>query len=225
MNLSIKRIISLFFIVAGIGAVYYFNLSQYMNLNWIHEHKNYLLCMVNEYYWYSVLVYICFYIIATACALPGTFIMTMLGGYLFNVFPGVLYINIGATLGAAAAFLAARYLVGVWVQRTYQTQLRAVNQQIKEYGNYYFLLARLIVVLPFFLVNLVSGLTRVPLSTFMWTTAVGIIPATLVYAYAGRQLMYIHSPYDLFTWQVILAFILFTLLLLVPLLVRSIRSR
>lgn len=225
MNISTKRIISLLLVVAGIGAVYYFNLTQYMSLDWIHAHKNYLLCMVNEYYWYSVLVYIGFYVIATACALPGTFIMTMLGGYLFNVFPGVVYINVGATLGATAAFLAARYLVGVWVQRTYQMQLRAVNQQIKEYGNYYFLLARLIVVLPFFLVNLVSGLTRVPLSTFMWTTAVGIIPATIVYAYAGRQLMYIHSPHDLFTWPVILAFILFTLLLLIPLLVRSIRSR
>lgn len=225
MNLSSKRSISLLLLFAGICAVWYFNLTQYISLDWIKAHHKYLLCMVNQEYWYSVLVYICFYIIATAFALPGTFIITMLGGYLFNVFPGVLYINIGATLGAVVAFLAARYLVGVWVQRKYHVQLRAVNQQIKEDGTYYFLLSRLIVVLPFFLVNMVAGLTRVPLSTFMWTTAVGIIPATIVYAYAGRQLMYISGPQDLFTWPVILAFLLLTLLFLLPMLLRGKRNR
>lgn len=220
MNIFKKRLITLLILIAGIYALWYFNLTQYMSLDWIQAHRDYLLCMVHEHYVLSVLAYIGFYIVATVFALPGTFIITMLGGFLFNVFPGILYINIGATLGATGAFLAARYVVGVWVQRNYQQQLYKINKQIKEYGYYYFLLSRLIIVLPFFLVNLAAGLTRVPVKTFMWTTSMGIIPASTVYAYAGRHLMHITSARDLLTWQTILAFVLLTLLFLLPVLMR-----
>ncbi len=218
MSLLQKRLILLAALLLSIGAIWYFDVTQYLNLDWIHAHRNYLVYMVNKHYWYSVLVYIGFYILVTALAVPGAVVITLLGGYLFNVFPGVLYINIAATLGATLAFLGARYLVGVWVQRKYQAQLRTINQEVKEHGNRYFLIARLMVIFPFFLVNVVGGLTRVPLSTFMWTTSLGILPASITFAYAGRQLMSINSLEDIFMWPVMLALVLLGLLLLIPLL-------
>lgn len=221
MSLLQKRLILLVAILVGIGAIWYFDLMQYLNLDWIHAHRTYLVYMVNNHYWYSVFVYMCFYILITALAVPGAVVITLVGGYLFNVFPGVLFINIAATLGATLAFLAARYLVGVWVQRKYQTQLRAINQEIKDHGNYYFLIARLMVIFPFFLVNLVGGLTRVPVSTFMWTTSLGILPASIVFAYVGRQLMSINSLEDVFMWPVMLALVLLGLLLFMPFILRG----
>ncbi|MGE4257941.1 MAG: TVP38/TMEM64 family protein [Candidatus Babeliales bacterium] len=194
---------------------------KYLNLEWVQTHQGYLLALVRDHYWYTVFCYIALYILAVALALPGAFIITMLGGYLFNVFPGVIYINIGATLGATIAFIAARYLVGMWVQRTYQVQLRAINQAIKENGFYYLLFARLAAIFPFFLVNLLAGLTRVKLSTFIWTTSLGIIPGSLVFAYAGKQLMYIRSASDILSFPIILAFFLLSLLVLIPVLIKK----
>lgn len=104
MSLLQKRLILLAALLLSIGAIWYFDVTQYLNLDWIHAHRNYLVYMVNKHYWYSVLVYIGFYILVTALAVPGAVVITLLGGYLFNVFPGVLYINIAATLGATLAF-------------------------------------------------------------------------------------------------------------------------
>lgn len=221
MNIKNKRILTLLLLTIGIFTIWHFNLTQYISLEWVKTNRDYLLEMVDTHYWASVATYIAFYILATTFALPATFILTMAGGFLFKVFPGVFYINIGATLGATGAFLASRYLVGTWVQQKYSKQLAVVNKQIELYGYYYFLISRLILVLPFFIVNLLAGLTNVPLATFMWTTSVGIIPATIVYAYTGRELMHITSRYDLLSWRMILAFALLALLLIVPLLLRK----
>lgn len=224
MKKSVQRAIILGLVSICFGAIYYFDLIQYISLEWIKTHHAYLCRMVHEQYLKSVLTYIAFYILATACALPGTFILTMLGGYLFNVVPGIIYINIGATLGATGAFLASRYVIGDWVQRKYHKQLISINNYIKEHGIFCFILLRLILVLPFFIVNLLSGLTSVSLFTFMWTTSVGILPSTLIFSYMGRQLMHINSVRDLLTWPIILAFTVLTLLFLIPLLFKQFKK-
>lgn len=218
MNARNKRIITLLLVAAGFFTIWYFNLTQYMSLDWIKTNREYLRAMVHEHYWYAVAAYITFYIVATTFALPATFVVTIAGGFLFNVFPGVFFVNIGATLGAVGAFLASRYVVGTWVQQRYAQQLKNINQKINEFGSYYLIVSRLIVVLPFFLVNLLAGLTNVSIATFMWTTSLGILPATLVYTFMGRELMHITSRQDLMSWRMILAFILLAALLIVPLL-------
>ncbi len=84
------------------------------------------------------------------------------------------------------AFLFARYLLGQLLQDKYQLQLDRFNREMEASGSRYLLTLRLIPIFPFFLINFLSGLTRVPLKTFAWTTALGIIPGTIIFAYAGQ---------------------------------------
>ena len=179
-----------------------------------------LLITVEEHYWYSVLVYIAFYIITTAFAVPATFVVTMAGGYLFDIIPGIFYVNIGATVGAACAFLASRYLIGSWVQERYKEKLAKLNHEIHQYGVYYLLMTRLILVLPFFMVNLLAGLTRITVGQFMWTTSLGIIPASIAFTYAGKHIMHIRTVHDILSLPVIVAFFLLGCLMLLPVIFR-----
>jgi len=94
-----------------------------------------------------------------------------------------------------------------------------------ENGYHYLLTLRFIPLFPFFLVNILAGLTRVPLATFAWTTVVGILPGSFVYIYTGRQLGIIEKPGDIFSWPMILAFVLLGLLVLSPVLIRKLMKK
>jgi uncharacterized membrane protein YdjX (TVP38/TMEM64 family) len=150
-----------------------------------------------------------------ALSIPGAVIFSLAAGFLFG-FWGVLYVNIGATIGAIIAFLVARYLIGDWLQKRYANRLASFNREIEENGYNYLLMLRLIPVFPFFLVNIFAGITRIPLLTYAWTTIVGIAPASFVFIYAGCQLGNIDKPGDILTWQILLVFVLFGLLALIP---------
>ena len=149
----------------------------------------------------------------------------MAGGYLFGTFPAIVYVNIGATGGAVLAFLAARYLLGARLQERYRDRLANFNDEMERNGTRYFLTLRLIPVFPFFVVNFLAGLTRVPLGTFSWTTSLGIIPGTAVFAYAGHQLEHVRSISDIFTGKVLFAFLILAAFTLAPAIIDRFRRR
>ena len=144
---------------------------------------------------------------------------------LFHTFPGVIYATFGATIGSVLAFLLSRYILGNWLQARYEVQFRQFNRELKQYGYLYLMTARLIPVFPFFLVNYVCGLTRLPLRTFTWATAAGIFPACLVYTFTGSQIGSISSPNDLVSPRLLLSFILLAALALLPMLSKRLRAR
>jgi uncharacterized membrane protein YdjX (TVP38/TMEM64 family) len=187
--------------------------------------KDSLLAFVRDNAVKSILIYIFVYIAAIALNLPGGAVLTIAGGFLFGTLPTVVYVNIGATSGAVLAFLSARYLLGSQLQESYSVQLAKFNGEMERNGIRYLLTLRLIPVFPFFLVNFLSGLTRVPLSSFTWTTAVGIIPGSAVFAYAGHQLETVHSVGDIFTANVLAAFLLLGLFTLAPAIIGRLRKR
>ena len=150
-----------------------------------------------------------------ALSIPGATILTLAAGFLFGFF-GIIYVNIGATIGAILAFLVARYLLGNWLQKRYGERFVSFNKEIAENGYNYLLTLRFIPLFPFFLVNIFAGITRIPLMTYVWTTMVGIAPASFVYIYAGRQLGAIDKPGDILSGQIMLAFVLLGLLALSP---------
>jgi len=133
-------------------------------------------------------------------------------------------VNVGATTGATLAFLTARYLLRDWVERKFGDRLEPIQAGFAKNAFSYLLTLRLIPIFPFFLVNLVSGLTRVNLGAYVVATALGIIPGTFVYAYAGRQLGTINSLKEIASPNVLLAFTLLGLLALVPVLYRRITA-
>lgn len=179
---------------------------------------------VQDHYLLSVAIFSTAYILITALSIPGATIMTLAGGFLYGAVLTTVYVNIAATAGAALAFLAARYLLGEWLQAKYRGQLRTFNEEISRNGSRYLLMLRLAPIFPFFLINILSGFTTVRLKTFIWTTMVGIIPGTAVYAYAGQQIGSIDSPEDVLSGPTLSAFTILALFALLPVMIQRMKT-
>lgn len=217
-------------IIIGIGIVILFffiramGWHQYFSLESIKSNKEMLLQSVQAHYAIAVVTFIIVYILSVSLSLPGATVLTLSGGFLFGAILGVIYVNIGATIGATVIFILARYLIGSKLQNKYQDKLNTFNAELKEKGYLYMLTLRLIPLFPFFLINILAGLTNLPLRTFIWTTAVGIFPGSLVYTFAGKQLGTIHSLKDIFTPQIFAAFTLLGLLALLPIFISHVKK-
>lgn len=208
----------------AIGAFFYFDLAQYLSLQNLKGNRDRLLAYTDAHYETAVLLFIGVYCAQTALSLPGAAALTLVGGFLFGSVVGTLYINVAATAGATLAFLAARYLLKDWVERKFGNRLEPIQQGFVRNAFGYLMTLRLIPVFPFFLVNLVSGLTRINVGTYIAATAIGILPGSFVYAYAGRQLGTINSLREIASPPVLLAFTLLGLLALTPILYRKFKG-
>lgn len=210
------KIVVALILAAVLGAFFYFDLGPYLSLDALKANRDTLLAFTEAHYGRAVGLYILVYIAQTAFSLPGGALMTLAGGFLFGPVWATVYVNIGATIGATLAFLAARYLLGDWVERKFGDRLASVQEGFKRNAFSYLLTLRLIPLFPFFLVNLVSGLTRVSLGTYIIATSIGILPGSFVYAFAGRQLGSINALREIASPNVLLAFTLLGVLALVP---------
>jgi uncharacterized membrane protein YdjX (TVP38/TMEM64 family) len=218
---ALKRIGLLIAFIAVIAALRLSGVGKQLTLENIQSHAADLRTFCNAHYLESVLVYIVVYILVTGFSLPGALVLTLAGGYLYSTLPAAVYVNIGATAGACISFLFARYIAGTWLQQKYADKLDRFNADIERNGPSYLLTLRLAPVFPFFLVNIFAGLTPVYLTTFAWTTSLGILPGSLVYAYAGRQLGTIHDIHSIFTGRILAAFALLAAIALLPTLIRK----
>ena len=209
--------ISIILVLAGaIGTFFYFDLGQYLSLAALKENRDSLLAFTDANFTAAVGIFIVAYVVVAGLALPGAVILTLAGGFLFGAGWATVLVNIGATAGATLAFVAARYLLRDTVEQKFGKWLGPFQEGFAKNGFSYLLTLRLIPLFPFFVVNLVSGLTRVNVGTYVAATALGIIPGSFVYAYAGRQLGTINSLKEIASPNVIGAFILLGLLALVP---------
>jgi uncharacterized membrane protein YdjX (TVP38/TMEM64 family) len=213
---SIGKFAILGLLAAAVFAFFYFDLKQYLSLDALKNNRDALLAYTETHYALSVAVFIGLYALQTAFSLPGAAIFTLAGGFLFGSFVGTFFVNIAATTGATLAFLAARYLLRDWVERQFGNRLAPIQDGFAKNAFSYLMTLRLIPIFPFFIVNLVSGLTRVKVGTYVLATALGIIPGSFVYANAGRQLGSINSLGEIASPRVLGAFALLGLLSLVP---------
>lgn len=225
MKKKIKKIIlgilllSLFFIVRYTG------IGSYINLASLKQHKAALHVFVSHNYLLSVLLFIASYMTAAALSFPMVSLFTLAGGAFFGTLLGALYTNIGATLGASIAFLLYRYVLGSWIQERYKDRLVQFNQEVKKNGVWYLIMIRLIAVIPFFIANALASVAPISFFTFAWTTSLGIIPASLVYSFAGDQLDDIESMRDIMSLDVLLAFLLLALLAFIPVVIKHARGK
>ncbi len=132
--------------------------------------------------------YFLIYVIVTALSLPGAAVMTLAGGALFGLGWGLLLVSFASSLGATLAFLVSRYLLRDAVQRRFGDRLRAINEGVEKDGAFYLFTLRLVPVFPFFLINLLMGLTPIRAGTFYWVSQLGMLAGTAVYVNAGTQL-------------------------------------
>ena len=166
------------------------------------------------------------YVLVTGLSLPGAAVMTLVYGWLFGFWQGVLLVSFASTTGATAAFLMSRFLLRDLIQNRFRDRLITFNQALEREGAFYLFTLRLIPQIPFFLVNLVMGLTPVRTITFWWVSQLGMLPGTCIYVYAGASIGNLETLRDrglsgILTWQLAVAF---TLLGLFPLLIRRLMS-
>lgn len=222
---SLVKIAIAVVIAGAIGVFLYFDLGRFLSLESLKENRDHLLAFTEANYAASVVLFILAYIAVTGLSLPGAVILTLAGGFLFGSLFGTLFVNLGATTGATLAFLAARYLLRDWVEQKFGGWLGPVQQGFTANAFSYLMTLRLIPLFPFFVVNLVSGLTRMNVGSYVAATALGIIPGSFVYAYAGRQLGTINSLKEIASPNVIAAFVLLGLLALMPIVYKKFTAK
>jgi uncharacterized membrane protein YdjX (TVP38/TMEM64 family) len=224
MKKYLPRLIVLAAIAAAVVLALRFTpLGSYLNLRTLQQNRNDLIGLVRANYLLAVPVYIGLYIVVVALSIPGATILTLLGGFFFGVPLAVLYINVGATAGATLVFLAARYFLGEMIQNRYGEKLRKFNQEMESNGKSYLLFLRLVPLFPFWMINLFAGVTRIRLATFIWTTALGIIPGSAVYAYAGWAFADLGESGGI-PRNIIFAFLALAALSLVPTVIRKVQA-
>ncbi|MCP9759003.1 pyridine nucleotide-disulfide oxidoreductase [Aquitalea sp. S1-19] len=203
LALALCALIAAFFALGG---------SEWLSLERIHTHLGQWRSAVEAHYFAGVAIYFALYVLATALSLPGATLLTLLGGALFGLAAGTLIISFASTLGATLAFLSARYLLRDSVERRFAKTMRTVNAGISQEGKGYLFGLRLAPLFPFFVVNLVMGLTRMRVSTYAWVSQLGMLPATLVYVNAGEQLGTLQSVSGILSPLMLASFILLAIL-------------
>lgn len=136
------------------------------------------------------------YVAATGLGVPGAVVLTLAGGALFGFWRGLALVSFASTIGATLSCLAARYVLRGWVQAHFGARLAGVNAGVEREGAFYLFTMRMIPALPYFVINLVMGLTPMPARTFAWVSQLGMLPATSVFVFAGTSLAQVESPAD-----------------------------
>jgi len=211
-----KKLILLALIILGIALFHVLDLQQHLSLQSLKTNRDRLDMIYQENSVAVVIGFIGIYFLVVAFSLPGAMILTLASGAIFGPIVGTLTVNIGATLGAIVAFLVARLILRDWVHKKFGNKLEPINKGLSENAISYILFLRLVPLFPFFLVNLVSGLTQVRLSVYFFGTMIGIIPGSFVYANAGSNLARIESLSDISSPGVLGALILLGLFALIP---------
>lgn len=184
------------------------NFGQYLTL----ENAKAQQALLNDYIESNFVVaaatYFILYIMITAFSIPGAAVVTLLGAALFGFWTSLLLVSFASTIGATLAFLSSRFLLRDWVQGKFGDKLSTINQGVEKDGAFYLFSLRLIPVFPFFLINLLMGLTPISVGRYYLTSQLGMLPGTAVYLNAGTQLAEIDSLSGIVSPSVLLSFAL-----------------
>jgi len=216
-NQIIKSFIIIFFL-ASIMAGFFFDIGQYLSFETIKEQHEKLILLIESNYIFYFILFFFIYIIVTAFALPFAAIKTVLAGALFGLIPGVILTSFASSIGSTLCFLMSRFVLRDFVQNKYSKYLDKINKGIKDDGIYYLFFLRLSPIFPFFIINLVFGLTKMKTMTFYIISQIGMLIGTVVFVNAGVQLSKISSMSDILSFNLILSFILIGL---VPLIIKK----
>ena len=193
-----------------------------LSLDTLKMHQQTLLDRVEQAPLQSALIYFAVYVLLSALSIPGAALLTLLGGALFSLWEATLLVSFASTLGATLAMLVSRYLLRDWVQRRFAAQMNTIDVGMVRDGARYLFALRLMPLFPFFLVNLLMGLTRIQVRHYWWVSQLAMLPATVIYLNAGRELGKLTTLRDILSPGLLFAF---TLLGLLPLVTRWLFSR
>ncbi len=194
--MNLKKAVLLLVVLGAVALFVAADLGRFLNLQALKEAQGQLEALRSQHPLGLAAAYFAVYVAATALSVPGATIITLAGGAVFGLWWGLLLVSFASTLGATLAFLASRFLLRDTVQARFGQRLAEIERGIERDGAFYLLSLRLIPVVPFFLINLLMGLTRMRAGTFYAVSQIGMLPGTLVYVNAGTQLAAIGSLRD-----------------------------
>ena len=199
--------ITILVVVAVLCAVFfYFDLGRFLTLEYIKSSQARFDALYQDNRAAVISAYMAIYILVTALSLPGAVVMTLAGGALFGLVTGTIVISFASTIGATLACLVARTLLRDWVGKKFGEKLTTINEGINKEGHFYLFTLRLIPIFPFFVINLVMGLTSMRLATFFWVSQLGMLPGTIVYVNAGKELAKIDSLSGILSPSLLISF-------------------
>ena len=206
--IGIKRSALILLIATLAVAFFVLDLQRFLTLEALQQSQHDFAALKAQAPWSVAAVFFAVYVLATALSLPGATILTLAAGALFGLWSGLLLVSFASSLGATLAFLVSRFLLRDVVQQRFGDKLKALNAGVEKDGALYLFTLRLLPIFPFFLINLLMGLTPIKTRTFYWVSQVGMLTGTLVYVNAGTQLAQLQSLSGILSPKLIFSFVL-----------------
>ncbi|MBU3696369.1 FAD-dependent oxidoreductase [Dechloromonas sp.] len=203
-----RKLAVLVVIALAVAAFFAFDLGQYLSLAALKARQAEFSAFREANPWLAGGAYFLVYVLVTALSLPGAALLTLAGGAVFGLGWGLLIVSFASTLGATLAFLMARYLLRDWVTARFGERLKGIDEGIRRDGAFYLFTLRLVPAFPFFLINLLMGLTAMKASTYFWVSQIGMLAGTVVYVNAGTQLAQIESLAGIVSPDLLASFVL-----------------
>ena len=217
--MSRRRLLLLLALLAAVAAFVALDLGRYLSLDYFKDKQAAIEAWRAANPAMAALAFFLLYVAVTGLSLPGATLMTLAAGALFGLLAGTILVSFASSIGATLAFLASRFLLRDWVQQRFGDRLRAINSGVEQQGGFYLFTLRLVPAFPFFMINLLLGLTPMRTGTFYRVSQVGMLAGTVVYVNAGTQLSRIDSLAGILSPALIASF---TLLGIFPLIARRI---
>jgi len=188
-----------------VAAFFYFDLGQYLSLDYLKQQHQAITQFYADNTVLTIAVFFIMYVVITALSLPGAVVLTLAAGAIFGFWIGLVLVSFASTAGATLAFIFSRFLFRESVQNRFGSHLGAINRGIEEEGALYLFTLRLIPAVPFFIVNLLMGLTPIKTGVYALVSQIGMLPGTAVFVNAGNQLAKIDSLGDILSPSMIAA--------------------
>lgn len=210
--LVLASLIASFFILGG---------PDYLTITTLQDNKARLLSTVEQHYGLSIVVAMLIYISVVALSLPGAAVLSLTIGFIFGRWLGWGLLIVSATIGAVLVFCLVRYLFYDWAKAKLDniTATRKIMTEFEQHSLNYLLFLRLVPLFPFWLVNLTMAFTSIKTGPYALGTFIGIMPGSFVFANLGQSLAEIESLDQLFSPQLLMAFVLLGVLMLVPVII------
>ena len=200
-----KRVVIIVAVVLVAGAFFVFDLGRFLTLDYLQAVRTSIVSDVEAAPVMASLVFFGAYVLVTGLSLPGAAVMTLAAGAIFGVWWGLALASFASSVGATVAFLIARSVLHDWVQSRFGTYLEPINRGFETDGNFYLFSLRMVPVFPFFVINLLMGLTPMRAVPFYLVSQLGMAPATFVFVFAGTQLATVTSLGDVLSPGLIVA--------------------
>lgn len=208
MSSRFVRIALIAIIIIAIVAFFAFDLQRFLTLEYLKDRQQAFAGFYSANRLLTIALYFILYVVVTALSLPGAAVMTLAGGALLGFWTALVTVSFASSIGATLAFLASRFLLRDWVQNKFGDKLKAINEGVEREGSFYLFTLRLVPLFPFFVINLVMGLTPMRAAAYYWVSQLGMLPGTAVYVNAGTQLGQIKSAAGILSPGILISFVL-----------------